>query len=546
MAYFSIISVLSAIILYEILCYESEDLSSIIVLLQISILHVGILFGRNFNQYLYIGSLDVLSHRARIRAVLETQRISEQIGIYQDFPLFHILISEIIQITGGMVNTSGNIHLAGYMYLLSGVVYFFFPFIVYLLAKNISISENAALLCALMFAINIFAIDLGTYSIPRSIVPFFMTMLLLGITSTVSNRRIRTGLSCVICTVVIIWHTVSFVFISILFLVIGVCAKLLGKKRNVLSSNPLRFGFLIGFGGSVYWTLFSEGLLYRVVIRLFSSTPSGISFNTDVQISVSNVINYIPLSVLVLLIVVGLLFSLDQDSTPELVVVFSLMGIVMIVLSFPGPLLLLRKLATNLSFQRWREYAFVFLSISAAIGLFKIALTTIGAKRIVVMFLIFSGLSVSNGYVASDNPLVSDGGENKYFTEEEIHAFDTINSIANGNVVSDSRVAIYYRETKENRLGHPIEVDEQVLVVDTNSKMIRVPTDQSDVLVIRKDNWRDSSIKVLPSSSEDLAETLGDFIPFISEYEYSKGKYQNIEKQNKIHSSGGTVSFTTR
>ena len=158
-------------------------------------------------------------------------------------------------------------------------------------------------------------------------------------------------------------------------------------------------------------------------------------------------------------------------------------GALLIIVSFPGPGLLLNKFAGNFNMLRFAEYSFLFITIMGAIGFAEIYHKSRKnfKSAIVILFLVMVFLSVSNDFNASDNPLVERPFYTYYLMEEETIAFNHIANITEDSAMSDY-VTMRYLEFS------PLASKSNLLQVDTEKMRFIRKIYQIDKPFIRSTN----------------------------------------------------------
>jgi hypothetical protein len=144
----------------------------------------------------------------------------------------------------------------------------------------------------------------------------------------------------------------------------------------------------------------------------------------------------------------------------------------MVPVTFPGPSLLISKLATNFNLARFGEYSFLFILIAAALGFGTLFFNSkkYGKLLLILLFASMSFLSVSNDFVASDNPLVKRPFYTFYLTEEEVACISHFSNTTEGYLMSDFVIAKFISNSPLNIKEHILEVEENVTFLRNNSQ----------------------------------------------------------------------------
>src|SRR5208337_1322762 len=141
--------------------------------------------------------------------------------------------------------------------------------------------------------------------------------------------------------------------------------------------------------------------------------------------------------------------------------IFSLLSLILIPLSYPGPLLLMNTLSSTASIGRFEEYAFMFMVVMSAAGfilMYRKHNKYINAL-IIVLFVAMVFLSLTSDFVASDNPLVKRPFYTDYLHEAEITGLNTVSNFTDGYVMTDYVAAKYLDSSPYQDKMHILEAD---------------------------------------------------------------------------------------
>jgi hypothetical protein len=197
---------------------------------------------------------------------------------------------------------------------------------------------------------------------------------------------------------------------------------------------------------AIYWLYKAEFIVERildVIINAFfmdppSTIPSGTAFHP-----IAELFNFLSYSPLLFFILIAVLFGTTIRFTDRLSIVV-VTTFILIPLMFPGPTLLLDSLS-SVNIGRFTHYTFIFTSITGATGL-HLVISRLGWKRSLLIILSFSSmgfLTISNDYVASDNPIVERPFYTYYLTESERDSFEHISSTSKSQIVADRISCLY-------------------------------------------------------------------------------------------------------
>lgn len=179
--------------------------------------------------------------------------------------------------------------------------------------------------------------------------------------------------------------------------------------------------------------------------------------------------------------------------------------------------------------MRFGEYLFFFISIGAAVGLLNMYLKARKNIKIciLIIFALLAFLTISNDFVASDNPLVKRPFFTYYLMDEEITAFNKIISISTGYVMSDYVTTYYINNSQYQNKSHILEVDAKTM------KFLR--DSSKDIILIRDKELVKRPLRFYTSKD-------GIFISNVNlddlDYYYNDlVLWNDLEKYNKIYDS---------
>jgi hypothetical protein len=469
-AYYAVITLMTALVLFNILFFKPDRRISIIVLLQCMALVLNIIWGVNLNYYFFIGRTDAIGHAYIIGDMLKQGHVTELFELYKPFPLWHILVSSLYTTTGIHI----PVHRA--MFFTSGLIYSFLIPLVYLVSLKIFNNQKLALLSSLFTVTYPDIIFFGMYSISRSIVSFLEVLLILLL---LKRGRPETAVLYIIAIFsIILFHTASMPFIIAMFSAVWFLQKLLRiEKRELFITNYCLM--LVISATLFYWMFLAEDLFRAITSSIFSPPPIGVMPDTSIDMPLNELFNYLQYSPLLFLSFVGILFSMRSKRISNGNRVLLLTGLLLIPVTFPGPSLLLNRLATTFNFARFSEYSFILILIANTLGFGYLFFRSgrYGKIFLVVLFILMSFLSLSNDFVASDNPLVKRPFYTFYLTDEEITSFYQIASKTEGYMMSDYVTSNFIFNSPYIMKEHILEVDSKNMTLLRNSS--------ADTLLIR-------------------------------------------------------------
>jgi hypothetical protein len=472
--YFSI-SVLAVIVFLEILNLNITIGNRNLILTQISFLVLNIIYSVTLKYDYFIGRTDLTFHVSAVTSLLENNFITDALGIYTPFPPWFIINDVFIKLSGI------NIPTQKVMFFLSGITYCIIIIIIFILCKYVTNNVKLSLLATLLVGIFPDFIFMGMYSIPRSIAILFELLLLMYLLKPSGGKSI--AMSLFLTFTILIFHTVSILFIMVIIVSIMAVMKFYGVKFD----NNLNYKYLIISGIIIlsYW-VFNAGPLFTRVISNAGSllSPATLEFSgankfSTTSSSLTEVINYIQYAILFFFIIIGNLYILKDSRYKYFVKSLVILGLAFVAISFPGPISILSTISNNTNITRFSEQSFLFTNLAAAVGLFYLYRRPSRALKIVLTlaFIILVFFSSSNDFVASDNPLVKRDFYTFYFTNVEINSFRYVGNHSLG-IISTDYVALRF-------------IDEQGISRDVSTiryddiENVLFKGDQNDLTLIR-------------------------------------------------------------
>lgn len=529
-SYYATVAAMAAVVLLNILYFAPTRGRSLRILLQIVLLQLNVIWGVTFKYNLYIGRTDFLSHAWLVRQILTSHTTVGQFqGFYQSFPLWHVLgaIQHLVLGSPGEPRTT--------LFAISGLMFCVASIVVYLTAFRLFNSYKVALTAALLTSIYPTVIENGMYAIPRSAAGFFFALLLL----TWIKSDDRSIVLFALCTVTVAaYHTISLPFI---FLILSV--EYFFRKRllpgTVDTGMSYRLLLFVGIVQSFYWIFFADYLV-RHVLRVAVQPSAPGKVNSGIIASpVAELANYLHQSAILLLLVVGILVGLRSERLQKATKATILSTLVLAAVSFPGPQLLIGKLAETFNVLRFAQYTFPFIAMTSAYGLVSLyrRTETTGLTRsqiraiALVVFVLLSFLTVSNDFTASDNPLVERQFYTFYISESEEESMRTMAELGSENVLSDYVTARYLEASKYRAKSG---------VVGVNAARDEMYLRDGDLLLVRTEELERRSLQLWETDDpEQRGYDLGSL-----EYVSSEAPlWEERETMNRVFDSGSVVGY---
>ncbi|RJQ27859.1 MAG: hypothetical protein C4589_07790 [Peptococcaceae bacterium] len=523
--YYIVITIIATVVLLEILFFDTIKNKSNIVLLQIMLLSLNIIWGVSLKYFFFIGRTDPIVHAWYIDNLLNYGHVTDVFEIYKSFPLWHILCSFIYYVPG--------LYIPSYkiMFITNGLIYSMAIPTIFIISMKIFKNKKVALLQSLFVCFYPSFIYFGMSSIARDIVSFLELILIL----LLLDKNIPKKLLAIILTfIMIIYHTASMPFIIIIFFVIF----LLQKTYHIKEKKFITVDFLIlaVVMSLFYWIYIAHDLFLILIDNAFSTSPSGVLTKSIIYTPLNELINYLQYALWLIFIIYGVLWSLQSKIASDYAKIFCLAGFLMVTVTFPGPALLLNKLASSLNLGRFEEYIFLFISMVGAVGLMGMFYKSNIYSKIfaISLFSLMCFLSISNDFTASDNPMVKRLFYTFYLTREEIVAFEHVVSITGGYLMSDYITTRYLKSSPYMDRSHILEVDGK------NMKFLR--NNEEDILLIRIQELNKRPLKFFTSGTGKF-ELDPSWRTFLDYYHQDLPLWNALKKNNKIYSSGGVESF---
>jgi hypothetical protein len=365
------------------------------------------------------------------------------------------------------------------------------------------------------------------------VVALFMVVLILLLLEHKSDER-KFALAIVVTGAIIMYHTVSIIFIIGILLLVYVLQRFLLKERDCSFLSPRYFVIAVAMT-LAYWYAFAPTFIGDIIGNITTEAPTGV-LTSSILVPLNEVANYVQYSPLLLLILLGAFFLLGSNKWCRLTI-FSLVAIVLAFVSFPGPALLVNKLARNFQIGRFEDYAFIFITLAAATGLAALYYKSRRNVSKFVVIALFAGLvlaSVSNDFVASDNPLVKRNFYTYYFEESEYTSFNTVASNAAGLVMSDYLPTRYLGYSPYNATAQILQIDpfNMVFVVNNSSS--------NDLILIRQGELEKRPLQLYPVTD-------GKYVPSpswsgaLEYYDKDARVFRTLDSYDKVYASN-TVS----
>ncbi len=552
-SYYILMTLLATFILFEILFFSLENSKkTFIILFQIFLLTVNLIWGVTLKYYYFIGRTDLIVHTWYIYNLLKDNYITGIFENYQYFPLWHLLNAFVYEVI------SFDMPIYKLMYILNGIVYGMLTIVIYLISSKIFKDQKIGLVSALFTSINSDILSYGMYSIPRSVETLLESILMLllymfyiekrfviegkdrkgekgkgekGVNSFRRYIPVEHRLSIgFLILVMIMYHTISMPFILSIFFLIW----LLQRIYNIKGFINLKILIFAAVANILYYALIAKNVLNIVIEDIMAPSISGgaEAITKSLENPINELFNYLQYSPLLFFLIIGTLVILESKRFSGIEKVFSITAFLLVWVTFPGPALMINKLAANFNFERFGEYSTIFIVILASIGFIKMY-HILDRKIIIILFMIIVLLSISNDFSASDNPLVKRVFYTYYIKESEATSFNHLANITEGIVMSDYVTLRYFQNSPYKEKSNILEIN-----VKKNSFL---KNNSKDIILIRDGELRNRPLRLDP--------VLGGFVANPSEkgnynyYDIESPTWNDLKNYNRIFDGGDVNGY---
>jgi hypothetical protein len=197
---------------------------------------------------------------------------------------------------------------------------------------------------------------------------------------------------------------------------------------------------------------------------------------------------------------------------------------------------LLSKLASSFNLARFSEYSFILILIASALGFYGLfsASRKYGKSLLIVLFVFMSFLSISNDFIASDNPLVKRPFYTYYLTDEETMSFNQIAARTKGYMMSDYVTSNFIFNSQYISKEHILEVDTANMTLLRNSS--------EDTILIRSGELEKRPL-YLYSSLDGRLRLEPNLISSCEYYYRDLPLWSSLDSYNKIFESNQLQGF---
>ncbi|HMK45795.1 MAG TPA: hypothetical protein VK436_04155 [Methanocella sp.] len=524
--YFTMV-ILTVTVLMEILMFEPAKEKIAIILLQIMALMLNVNWGVTLKYFQFIGRTDVLFHTQYIVSLLQTGHVTDVFFDYQPFPLWHILNATIYLIGGDIFSEDKVIAIA------SGLIFLCLPVLIYLITLKLFKDQRLALIAALL---SFFFPDMTYFTmsgISRSIASLlFVLLIYLLIDTRLKNKLLLIG---IVTAAIILYHSITIIFVLLILLTLYLIQRtLLNEKDRFKRINLLYIG-VSAMAALLYWIFFGRVLIQEIYGNIVVPAPSGVITSSIITSPITEAFNYLQYLPAVLLILIGTMTVLTYKRFGNGAKIFAIAAFLFMWVTFPGPQYLVNKLMYNFGIDRFFEYTYPLLIIVSAAGVGALFYRSNKHLKVflIVLFALWVMLSISNDWVASDNPLVHRQFYTYYLTQDETSAFNRIAGDTNSLILADYVPTRYLDSSKYEDRSNMLETDAN------GTQLLRSGPD--DMMIIRYDELTKRPLKV-------SMITKGDFrrVPHFDTYYYANSTsdvWDTLGSYDRVYDSASVGGY---
>ncbi|CAJ37103.1 hypothetical protein [Methanocella arvoryzae] len=525
--YYLTVVTMTLTVLIEILGFAPVREKIAIILAQIMALMLNVNWGVTMKYFEFIGRTDVMFHNQYVTSLVQTGHVTEIFFDYQAFPLWHILNAAIYIIGDGYFSTNKIIAIAG------GLIFLCLPVLLYLITLRLFKDQRFALIAALLA---FFFPDMTYFTmsgISRSVASLMLIFLLyLMIDNKNKHKLLLIGLA---TAAVIVYHSISIIFVVLILALLYMLQKVLLNKEERLKKLNLWYLVITAVATLAYWAVFGSILLHELYTNIVVPAPSGVITKSIITAPTTEAFNYLQYMPSVLFIVIGILALMLTQKFDARARLFALAALLLMWLTFPGPQYLVNKLMYNFGIDRFAEYTYPILIVVCAAGIGAVFYRSSKFLRacVIVLFAVWVMLSISNDWVASDNPLVERQFYTYYLTQDETSAFNRIAEGATGLVMADY---IPMRYLDSSRYGDKVNMLE---VTGDSSRFLLNGT--NDVMLVRHGELEKRPLKI-----SRIEEDTFKRIPRFDTFEYADsnaGMWSTLGGYNRVYDSASVGGY---
>jgi hypothetical protein len=284
----------------------------------------------------------------------------------------------------------------------------------------------------------------------------------------------------------------------------------------------------------IYWNFFGQQLIQRLLDNIIVSAPSGSLTKSIYSTPLNEMFNYLQYIPTILFVVLGILIVVKFNVFGKFTKVLSLVSLKLIPITFPGPLMLINKLSGNLNLGRFEEYTLIFIALMSAVGFYCLYVNTkkVAKTMLVILFVVWVLLSVSNDWVAMDNPLVKRPFYTFYLTEEETNSMRLLYNTHAGLLLTDYVTGRYF-ESLPNYQNNTSSI---LKVYNNDNQTTFVTRGGKDMLLIRDGELNKRPLQLYTSRDGKFRGSNGSITGY--DYYYKDNEvFSTLPEYSKVFSS---------
>lgn len=266
--YFSVITVLAAIIFIEIMLLDKEYAKIVLSQMLFVTLNLALGYTLKHNMVLFT---DIFYHMHYINSILAKGIVTSEMSTYQYFPLFHIFNTLTILLLDSEIRTV--------YFVVNTLVFSLSLILVYLIIRQNTGSTSISLLTALMYSFSEPVIQGGAYPVTRTFAYIICLLILYLLLRRKDNTRLA-ALAVFLILPLTLLHQSTLAYFTFILILLTSIEYLFGDKPSIRGIYPLLF--IISY--TVYW-VFICGPFFSSIIRTIFSTKETVSISPDSETS---------------------------------------------------------------------------------------------------------------------------------------------------------------------------------------------------------------------------------------------------------------------
>ena len=517
--YFIITSLVSGIISAEIISFQKK--MTLIILFQIILLGTSIAW----SQLLVFPSLlgvDPWYHQNITLQIIQNHFIPSGFS-YSKLPLFHLCIA-LTSIITDMDYKFATMLSVSFLQLVCNIL------LIFLLAKFTFNNTRVALYSSLLLVLSNYHIRMSFWSIPNSLAPVFILMILYSLLKLrINHKLISVLISIILMISLVLTHSVTALYMAIILLIVWILFYSYDLIYFDIHNPPFTFSYIILFVVFMFsWWTYASGHITTLASLIKFGFSMDIFIHTPAEL-IQQHINNVPLferifnflGILLYFTVssVGCFYMISNRYGTKYSFCVLSAGITPLILNFFSSIT-----SRNILSERWLFFSQIFLSIPLAVSILlccnalrydKLKKTFLVSTTIILAFLLIVSPPANLDY----NKFSSHSSMREALTISELKAIKTTSSFWTGPIKTDN---YYARAMSYNYDTYTF--DNELFYNSTSSL-------QDHLILIRMD-LINKPLKMFSSIYLPDHDYISELI--------SKLK---IEKYSKIYSSGSVYGY---